>query len=428
MTLDMQWFYKACQPSNNEQHYQLDYSPVRGARVIGAMKETICRAASGEATCQLFAGYIGTGKTTELFHLKTELEQELFHVVYFDAREDLDLADVDVGMLMLAIAYRITQSLQALDIKLPEQFCYHLLSAISQLPETSATVSGLSKLIPALKTNSQLRNHLRQVLATCNYNLVDALNEELLVDAIALLNSQGKKGLVVIIDGLDRLDNPRNPRGNLQYETLFIERAHQLQQLKCHIIYTFPVALVFCDKYAVLKQRFSTPPILLPLIPVQHRDGSDCEHGMALLRQMILVRACPELAPEERLSQVTEVFDSLETLDRLCRMSGGNVRMLRSMLYRCLQEEEPPLSRNCVEAIIRESRNGLVDAVDDGEWELLVRVAQEHSLTEVAAEQVLRRARFVLEYEDDRGRWFNVNPLLLETERLRALIGEIHPI
>lgn len=427
MTLDLKRFYKACNPTktaihtNKEQQYQLDYSPVRGIRVMGALKETICRTALDEATCQLFTGYIGTGKTTELFHLKAELEQELFHVVYFDAREDLDLADVDVATLMIAIAHHVSQSLEALNTKLSSQLCNHLLSVVSQLPEISATSSGLGKLIPALKNSSKLRNYLRQVLATRNYNLVEAINEKLLQDAIALLNSQGKKGLVVIVDGLDRLDSPRNVWGCHQYENLFIEKAHQLRQLNCHTIYTFPVGLVFFDEYTTLKQRFGVTPILLPMIPVQHRDGSDCEEGMALLRQMVLVRAFPDLKPEERLNLITEIFDSRETLDRLCRISGGNVRTLQGMLYRCLKEERPPLSHNSVEAVIRESHNGLVVAVDDHEWELLVRVAQEHCLKEETADRILQRSQFVLEYEDNRGRWYNVNPLLLEAEKFQAI-------
>jgi hypothetical protein len=427
MTLDLQQLYKACHPSNtlansnSQQQYQLDYWPIRGARVMGAIKETICHASLGKATCQLFTGYIGTGKTTELLHLKAELEQELFHVVFFDAREDLDLADVNVEMLMLAIAHRIHQSLEANHIEPPSRFSERLLSVVSQLRETSVTASGLGKLIPALKNSSQLRNHLRQVFVIRNYNLLEAMKEELLAPAIALLNSQGKKGLVVIVDGLDRLENSRNTWGNRQYETFFVDQAHQLRQLNCHTIYTFPPGLFFSDNYAALQQCFDGNPILLPMISVQRRDGSDCEQGMALLRQMVLVRAFPHLKPEERLKRVTEVFDTQETLDRLCRISGGNVRTLQGMLYRCLQEEKPPLSRGCVEAIIRESRNGLVDAVDDGEWELLVRVARLHRLTDKKADRILQQSSFVLEYEDNRGRWYNVNPLLLETEEYRAI-------
>jgi hypothetical protein len=187
------------------------------------------------------------------------------------------------------------------------------------------------------------------------------------------------------------------------------------------MIYTFPLGLVFSEEYVVLQQRFGVTPILLPMIPVQHRDGRNCEQGMELMRQMVMVRAFPKLQPEERLKRITDIFDTPETLDRLCRISGGNVGTLLEMVNRCFEEGELPLSRTSVEAVIRESRNSLVVAVDDHEWELLVRVAQDRRLTQEAADEILRRSRFVLEYEDEQGRWYDVNPLLLEAEQFQAI-------
>jgi hypothetical protein len=427
MTQDIHRFYKACNPSqtlsdsDNHQPYQLDYSPVRGLRVMGAMKETIQRTLLEKATCQLFTGYIGTGKTVELLQLKTELEQESFHVVYFDAKDDVDLADLDIDILMIVIAQRIIQSLEASKINISEQFCTHLLSALSELPEISPVSLGLDQLISALKSNVKLRNYLRHILASCNYQLVATINEKLLPPANEQLQSQGKKGLVVIVDGLDRLDSPRNVWGCHHYENLFIEHAAQLRELNCHMIYTFPLGLVFSEEYVVLQQRFGVTPILLPMIPVQHRDGRNCEQGMELMRQMVMVRAFPKLQPEERLKRITDIFDTPETLDRLCRISGGNVGTLLEMVNRCFEEGELPLSRTSMEAVIRESRNSLVVAVDDHEWELLVRVAQDRRLTQEAADEILRRSRFVLEYEDEQGRWYDVNPLLLEAEQFQAI-------
>ncbi len=56
----------------------------------------------------------------------------------------------------------------------------------------------------------------------------------------------------------------------------------------------------------------------MPIVPVRQRDGSDCEEGIALLQQVVLVAAFPNIDPEQRLSLITEVFDSPETLDQLC--------------------------------------------------------------------------------------------------------------
>ena len=42
-------------------------------------------------------GHIGCGKSTELFRLKDKLEQQGYHVVYFEFSEDLDMGDVDIS-------------------------------------------------------------------------------------------------------------------------------------------------------------------------------------------------------------------------------------------------------------------------------------------------------------------------------------------
>ena len=48
-----------------------------------------------------------------LLSLKKELEEEGFHVVYFESDEDLDMGDVDISDILLAIARRVSHSLEA---------------------------------------------------------------------------------------------------------------------------------------------------------------------------------------------------------------------------------------------------------------------------------------------------------------------------
>lgn len=95
MQLDLPKFYKACNPSRalvvgkpNDQKYYIDFSSVRGSNMIRELERTITLLAPEEATCQLFTGHIGCGKSTELMCLKSNLEQKGFHVVYFESSQD----------------------------------------------------------------------------------------------------------------------------------------------------------------------------------------------------------------------------------------------------------------------------------------------------------------------------------------------------
>ncbi|HEY9668975.1 MAG TPA: ATP-binding protein, partial [Coleofasciculaceae cyanobacterium] len=87
MKLHLPTFFKACNPAKtlvvgnpDDRQYYIDFSSVRGGRIIEAIGRTITRLSPDEPTCQLFTGHIGCGKSTELFRLKAQLEQHQFHV------------------------------------------------------------------------------------------------------------------------------------------------------------------------------------------------------------------------------------------------------------------------------------------------------------------------------------------------------------
>src|SRR6476469_788070 len=134
---------------------------------------------------------------------------------------------------------------------------------------------------------------------------------------------------------------------------------------------------------------------------------------------MVLTRAFPDVNASERLDLIGEIFDSPETLDRLCRVTGGHLRNLLGLLYSCLQQEELPLSRDCLEDAIRASRDSLVLAIDDNEWELLRQVVQRKSVSGEVDYENLLRSLFVFEYQDKEGRWFGINPVLTEAKKFK---------
>jgi hypothetical protein len=156
------------------------------------------------------------------------------------------------------------------------------------------------------------------------------------------------------------------------------------------------------------------------MIPVQLRQGGECKEGMALLQQMILARAFPDANEVQRIDLISEVFDSPETLERLCRVSGGHARQLLMLLSRCLERDDPPLSRECIEGVIRQQRNELSLAITEDEWEWLREVVQKKDLRGEEKYQTLVRDMFVFEYRDSDGSWFDINPILAEAAEFRV--------
>lgn len=435
MTLDLASFHRACSPDgtllgeNQEQPYYLDLSSVRGNALIEEFQRTI-RLSPDKPTCQLLAAPIGSWKSQELQRLKATLAQEGWHVVYCPATQDLDLADVNILDVLLMLAYRVSASLQSQGISLKSKYFSRLFQEIRLIfdfyIESSANAhfsDDIGQLIARLKKNSQFRYQLRIYLESRTDELLRAINQELLQRADEALKPQNSRGLVLIVDELELAENRRLTSGRYQPEYLFIDQGEQLRRLNCHVVYAIPMGLMFSKGYEAIKSGLGRglAPKVLPMVPVHQRDGSSCQEGMALLRQVVLVRAFPDIEPAQRLNLIPEVFDSPETLDRLCRISGGYVRHLLGLLYKCFWEEEPPFSRYSLERLIEEYREGLVAAVDEHEWNLLRQVKVSKQVEMEEPHRALIRSMFVYEYRDNLGSWFDVNPVLIEAENFKSL-------
>lgn len=448
-SLNLQQFFQATNPAKTlfvdnieqDQKYYIDFSSVRGGQIIDELKDNIALWSPDEATCQLFTGHIGCGKSTELLRLKRQLEAEDFHVVYFESSQDLEMGDVDVGDILLAIAHRITESLDTLQLDKSTKM-QSLLQGAAKLLQTEIQLSGewitpvgkisantdgqvsldmgIAQISAKAKASPESRSKLRDYLEPRTNSILEAINSELIEPAIAKLKQRGKRGLVVIVDSLDKLHNSRKQGQSPQHEYLFVQRGEQLRSLHCHLIYTMPLGLRFSNNFATLTQRFITEPKVLPMVPVTRRNGTECVEGMSLLKEMILARAFPNLDQSERLQKIPEIFDSPETLDRLCQISGGHVRNILRLLNDSLKKQRGlPISRSTLESVIQGYRNSLVLAVDDREWVLLRQVAQHQKVSGDDGYETLIRSLFVYEYYDDQGSWFEVNPLLAEAKELR---------
>lgn len=473
MTIDLKALFQATNPgkalfANNQEidkKYYIDFSSVRGGQIIEDLKDNISMWSPDEPTCQLFTGHIGCGKSTELWRLKQQLETEGFHVVYFESDKNLEMGDIDVSDILLTIAQQISESLEKLEklnLEKPKGL-KNILQGAAQLLQTELEISseanipglgkvaastdgsfsaemglpgvgqvkadekgleflalGIGKITAKAKASPELRGKLREYLGPRTSGILETINQELLEPANKKLKQQGKNGLVVIVDNLDKVDSSPKAWGRAQPEYLFVDRGEQLMGLHCHVIYTLPLALRFSNDYGTLRQRFKTTPLVLPMVSIQLRDGSECPEGMALLRQLVLARAFPELDRPQRLEKVTEIFDSEETLDHLCRISGGHVRNVLVIFNDAIKKERGlPISRGSLDKVIQKIRNERSLAVEDEEWELLRRVAKTQKVTGDDGYQQLIRSMFVFEYQDDAGSWFDINPMLKNAPELQ---------
>jgi energy-coupling factor transporter ATP-binding protein EcfA2 len=469
MTLDLQKFYQATLPhrtlfvenSEEDQQYYIDFSSVRGGQIIDELKSTIALLSLETPTCQLFTGHVGCGKSTELQRLRKELEAEKLHVVYVDSLDHLELDDVDVSDILLVIARHVSESLAQLkleessDIKTTLKKVGKLLQKEIEFVEgtvpgvgkytydngkvsvdfgipgigqvTVDSEAGVSLVAPLIgkitakaKDSQGLRNKLRDYLEPQTQGIIEAINSELLEPSQDKLEANRKKGLVVIFDNLEKISNTNKPAQQNQQKHLFVERGQQLRQLNCHVIYTMPLGLRFSNDFRRITENFLVQPQVLPMVSVKLRNDKECSEGMELLQQMVLARAFPNLDEQERLNRITEIFDSPETLKRLCQISGGHVRTLLRLLNDSLKKQIGlPISRDSLEAVIQKYRNNTVLCIDDQEWKLLRKVTQTKKVAGSEAYNILVGGGFVYEYHDQEGPWFDINPILADAKELQ---------
>ncbi|NET62720.1 MAG: ATP-binding protein [Symploca sp. SIO2E6] len=238
MKLNLEKYFDACNPGTTidpgnpeDRGYYIDFATVRGGKVIEALKRTISRISPHKSTCQLFTGHIGCGKSTELLRLKAELEEVGFYVVCFEATDDLDVVDVDLTDILLAIAHQVSASLEKSQVELQPRGFQAFLKRTGEVLLTPIELSaeaevagvgikgnteegvelslpaGIGKITAKAKNSPQTRSKLRQYLEPQTTQILKYLNEEILQVATKQLKQQGKKGLVVIVDNLDRIEN-----------------------------------------------------------------------------------------------------------------------------------------------------------------------------------------------------------------------------
>lgn len=430
-----------------DQKYYIDFSEVRGSNLISKLRRTI-ELSENQPTCQLFTGHIGCGKSTELSNLRAKLQDKNYHVVYFESSQDLDMGDVDISDILLVIAQQITKSLENAEIRLqPTRFRKLIHEAVILL---NSEVTGLKLKIPGLKEDigqigmtqeedkfslslgiaeitakakdsKNIRSLLRQHFEPRVKIILEALNEEVIQPALKQLNEKNKSGLVVIIDNLDRIDNREKVAGRNQPEYLFVDRGEHLNKIKCHVIYTIPPVLTFSNEQENLRNRFGCDPYILPMVRVYERDGDPCTEGLALMQQLILALAFPDLSKQERLKSVSELFEDLNTLNYICQISGGHVRNLLVLFHSCLKEVDPPFTQSLVEKVVKQRRNDLNRAITSDEWKLLKEVEKKPSIRGEEEFKVLLRSLFVFEYQDENQCWFAINPVLHDAPELKEL-------
>jgi hypothetical protein len=424
--------FRACEPnealSSDDPRY-VNCDDVRGENLPRLYERSLRLADPSRSEVKVFAGHRGVGKSSELLRLKKMLEEPTrgrpFRVLFVDVSRTLDLNDLDFPDLLVFLAAEIQRQLR--DEKIPG-FTTSTVLVRRVWDELKERVQGLDvtdldvevpfvSLAVELKNRPSARARLREAIEAQSTGLLEAVNDLLLTARVGLRQA-GYEGLVLIVDGLDKLvrRDLEDGRGNT-HERLFIHRSEQLASLKAHVIYTVPISLIYSPQFTQLEQTFGEHQIPVSMIRLRggnNADPSPDTPGMRKMREMLEAR-CRHAAIE-----CEKVFDSPQTRDFLCEMTGGHPRHLMMFIQAAASRvDDLPITREAVEKAIRGYANSLLREIPDEFWpELRKFGTPQESIPKDAEHQMMLLLLHIFEYMNGRP-WYEVNPVIRSLPRFR---------
>lgn len=292
--------------------YYVNVDKGRGPTPLKSMKRLLSKAPDGSYKF-LFAGYRGCGKSAELLMMQKELHKD-FVVVNFSVRKELDIFNLSYIELFIAMMNalfdfvanekKITIGQKLIDnitswvnskeiVEINDKYLgVEVKTGAEVKPSIPFLANFFAKFTASAKASSSLKETLKSTVEPKLSALI--LNCNMLINEIKMkVGAIGKKGLVIIVEDMDKLDLARG-------EDIFYTHSAQLIQLNCHIIYTFPIALKYYIRFTAIKNSYDDS-FDLPMIKVKNKDNSPSHEGREAMKNIIRERMVLALFEDEEI-------------------------------------------------------------------------------------------------------------------------------
>lgn len=327
--------------------------------ILGAIR--IAARQSAPASTHLFAGFPGTGKTTELNRLARALRDPArspgFAVLRISAKQYHEMTDAlsieEMAVLLVAgIGEAALESLgeRAFPKLKKGEIWASVHERIRRLLDGQVTLKlGIADIKPALFKGAGLRDQLREALGERAHEKLHGFVHEFVLELAARIHP---RQLVVLVDDLEKftVSTPNVSTAYQQMADLFFLYGSLLKLPNCHTIYTIPPYLAFLNPG--IMGAFDGQVHLLPNIKVQGRppEREPYSAGIEALVQMMAKRV-----------DLDRLFGpaSHACMQRLVLASGGHLRdlanLMRSVVKIGLQRYLPVGMREVESAITQSS-------------------------------------------------------------------------
>lgn len=376
---------------------------------------------------QLFSGFRGTGKSTELLRLRDDLQHRGFVVLRADFKSYLSTSvAVDISDFLLFVAGAFGDELlreKVLDetqlqggywarvVDLWKRLNLRDLELNAKLtPEVGGAKLGEAgaKFKLELKDSSGFRERVQRELKDHLGALVADLRAWVAWCLGEVRRARGANTRVVLlIDSVEHVRGTFLTAADVQasLEALFVTQADHLRLPGVHVVYTVPPWLRV--RFANLGALYNGLETLTALKLAERKDGREFAPGIEALKAIAAQRGdwLPLLGTPERLVA-------------LIRKSGGYPRGLLQLLRNVITGARSlPVSDHDFQRAIAKMKNDMLPIADnDARWMVNILQTQRPSLTEVT--RLPELARFldtnqVLAYRNGE-EWYDVHPVIAD--------------
>lgn len=363
---------------------------------------------------QLFSGFRGAGKTTELLRLKQHLQSHGYLVLYANALDYVNPAGMlDISDLLVYLAGSLYDKLveaHAADGKpLPiKSFWERLRKIFKEIQFNDVSLSAGADIKAALRRTPSFRQRMQDALAPHMSRLKIEVDDYFRTAAAVIRSTRPEQSpeIVLLFDSLEQIRGTASIEREVQrsVETVFGSHSDKLRLPDVHIVYTVPPWLKFVSP--------GTGPIcLLPTIKQWQRDDARTPYspGNIALRNILLRRLGPP--------GFAQLFGDESQADKLVAYCGGHVRDLLLLLrHVLLLARQLPVTDQVIDQATAEVRRHYTSgiSVEDAIW--LARISRSRAADQETSADVGRLTRFLdthtVLYLVNGEEWYDVHPLV----------------
>jgi hypothetical protein len=399
----------------------IDCAKIRGSDTVKIIERKLLRPEKGYQHL-LFSGYRGTGKTTELFQLQARFQKD-YEVFYYDASAELDLFNCKMPDMLMAIAketyVHMNKAGYSLSGKILKDVADWFFEKVLEKEQSIAAEAGgraeisspkwftfiTAKIFSVMKLETKDREIMRRKLENNLSGLIEKINV-LLQNAEKQVKAHGKKGLIFMIDSLDRL------RQGIDKE-LFFANGSFFKQLNGNFIFVVPISLLYDEQASLLDFDYE----ILPMIPIFKSDTDHIpnETNIQLLKDLIGKRIVVDAIftnPEENLKE-------------LILTSGGHLRDLMKLIHYACYETDEQIKPKHVKIAMNKLMGIYDKVVRDDQYQHLVKIYANQVAPNDTLNQKLIYNNVILVYRQEDGtEWKDVHPAVVMNKKFqKALKG-----